>query len=174
MPIFIPILVLGGSVAISVGVGYILDRTIGDGDYTKQDLAVDVTLGLIPGVGLLKPMGRIGMHAARVARVAEKGDTAGDVAMGMIYLSRHEIKPISKTLIAGHAVSAMYDHAWTTAFDPLVVSLGEVLPAADGSGTAGHSPSQNKLRKYRPKVEGKCKKGFFYSKKEKMCIPYKK
>lgn len=170
----LPLLLLGGSVAVSVGIGYVLDRTIGDGDYTKQDLAVDVTLGLIPGVGLIKPAGRIGGHAVKVARVYQKGDKAGDVGMAMVYLSRHEIKPITKTLVAGHVVSHMYDHYWTTAFDPLVVSGGDVLPGAESTEAAGLSPSQKKLRKYRPKVEGKCKKGFFYSKKEKMCIPYKK
>ena len=73
MPIFIPLLWIGASVVASVALGYVLDRTLGDGIYTKQEFATDVTLGLIPGVGFLKPGAKIGYSGVKMLQLSRAG-----------------------------------------------------------------------------------------------------
>lgn len=173
MPIFIPLLYIGASVAASVALGYVLDKSLGDGVYTKQELATDVTLGLIPGIGLLKPGAKIGYSGVKMVQLSRAGQVPRQLVGRSLYLAnKSQAKPIVKTLIAGHAVSYMYDTHWTSAFDPLSISGGDDLPAAEGTGMGGTS-SAKKIRSYKPKVAGKCKKGFYYSKIKKMCVPYK-
>ncbi len=68
LPLIAGAVVVGG-VLISVGSGYILEMTIGDKHYSKRDLALDVGMGLIPGVGYAKPVAT-GLNKVRKIRKA--------------------------------------------------------------------------------------------------------
>lgn len=174
MPVFlVPLVWVGVSVVGSVALGYVIDKTIGDGDYTKQELATDITLGLIPGVGLLKPGAKIVYSGGKMLQLSRAGQVPRQlVGRSLVLANKGQVKPIAKTLVAGHAVSHMYEQTWISAFDKLTVSGGDDLPAAGSTETVGPSNAKGP-RSYQPKVAGRCKKGFYYSKKKKMCVPYR-
>ena len=44
---------VASQIALSVGTGYAVDKAVGDGHYTRRELATDAVLGAIPGLGLI-------------------------------------------------------------------------------------------------------------------------
>jgi hypothetical protein len=97
---------IASQIAISVGTGYAIDKALGDGKYTRQELATDVVMGAIPGVGLLRPMSKIA-YSTRKLQYVDKTDRAKDVALGMTYLNRANIAVIGKTIATEKAVNLL-------------------------------------------------------------------
>ena len=110
----IPLLVIAaaalGSVAISVTSGYIIEKTIGDGDYSNRDAAIDVGLGLIPGAALAKPGLKI-VASARHLRHFERGvDTVKGTAFAFAHLNRHNFKQLGIYGATAVAAGGVYDY----------------------------------------------------------------
>ena len=110
----IPLIVYAGAalggVLVSVGSGYILEKTIGDGDYSGRDLAIDAGLGVIPGAAFVKPLGKIALSARYLKYFDEAEDTARAALFWMAVYNRRNFQQIgihqaSKVLIGGS-----YDH----------------------------------------------------------------
>jgi hypothetical protein len=97
---------IASQIAISVGTGYAIDKTLGDGNYTRRELATDAVMGAIPGVGLLRPAGKI-LYSSRKLAYIDKTDRARDVALGMAYYNRANIAVIGKTIATEKAVSLL-------------------------------------------------------------------
>ena len=97
---------IASQIALSVGTGYAIDKTLGDGNYTRRELATDAVLGAIPGVGLLRPASKI-VYSARHLRFLEKSDRIRDVALGMTYYNRANIAVIGKTIATEKGVSLL-------------------------------------------------------------------
>jgi len=105
---------LGGAyvaaqIAASVGTGYAIDKAFGDGKYTRRELAVDAVMGAVPGVGLLRPAGKIA-YSARHLRYVDRTDRARDVALGMAFINRANIAVIGKTIATEKAVTLLASH----------------------------------------------------------------
>lgn len=76
-----PLIVLGAGIAGSVILGYMLEKTVGDGNYSSRDLAVDATMGIIPGVGYAKP----------AVSIARKGNILRRMGMARGMYSKREL-----------------------------------------------------------------------------------
>jgi hypothetical protein len=97
---------IASQIALSVGTGYAIDKTLGDGNYTRRELATDAVMGAIPGVGFLRPAGKI-LYSSRKLRFIDKTDRARDVALGMAYYNRANIAVIGKTIATEKGVSLL-------------------------------------------------------------------
>jgi hypothetical protein len=97
---------IASQIALSVGTGYAIDKTLGDGNYTRRELATDAVMGAIPGVGFLRPAGKI-LYSSRKLRFIDKTDRARDVALGMAYYNRANIAVIGKTIATEKAVNLL-------------------------------------------------------------------
>lgn len=97
---------VASQIAISLTTGYIIDKHLGDGNYTRREFATDAVMGAIPGVGLLRPAGNI-LYSARKLCYLDKTDRAADVAKGMTYYNRANIAVIGKTIATEKGVSLL-------------------------------------------------------------------
>ncbi len=97
---------IASQIAISVGTGYAIDKTLGDGNYTRRELATDAVMGAIPGVGFLRPAGKI-LYSSRKLAYIDKTDRARDVALGMAYYNRANIAVIGKTIATEKGVNLL-------------------------------------------------------------------
>jgi hypothetical protein len=97
---------IASQIALSVGTGYAIDKTLGDGNYTRRELATDAVMGAIPGVGFLRPAGKI-LYSSRKLAYIDKTDRARDVALGMAYYNRANIAVIGKTVATEKGVSLL-------------------------------------------------------------------
>ncbi len=97
---------IASQVAISVGTGYAIDKTLGDGNYTRREMATDAVVGAIPGLGLLRPAGKI-VYSTRHLAYVSKADRASDIALGMAYINRANIAVIGKTIATEKGVNLL-------------------------------------------------------------------
>ncbi len=97
---------VASQIAISVGTGYAIDKTLGDGNYTRREFATDAVMGAVPGVGLLRPAGKI-LYSSRKLRYIDKTDTAKDVTLAMAYYNRANIVGIGKTIATEKGVNLL-------------------------------------------------------------------
>jgi hypothetical protein len=97
---------IASQVALSVGTGYAIDKTLGDGNYTRRELSTDAVMGAIPGVGFLRPVGKI-LYSSRKLAYIDKTDRARDVALGMAYYNRANIAVIGKTIATEKGVNLL-------------------------------------------------------------------
>jgi len=101
---------VGSQIAASVATGYAIDKTLGDGKYTRREFAVDAVMGAIPGVGLLRPTGKI-LYSARYLRHYDRAvDTPGMAARGLAYYNRAPIMVIAKTIATEKGVEILSKH----------------------------------------------------------------
>jgi hypothetical protein len=114
MPAFLaPVIGVAGGVAL----GYILDHTFGDSDYTGREMFVDAATGAVGG-GLVSPVMRVGSRANKVIRHSgRQGYKVGAGATESILIAGYVSKPmISRParmeLLAGTAASLVYDIAY--------------------------------------------------------------
>lgn len=157
----LPLLIVGGGIAASVTLGYILEKTIGDGDYSGRDFAVDATMGVIPGVGYAKP----------VASIASKGNILRRMGLSRSMYTTRELyvypfldealQLFYRTPIVGAGVSGTY-HA--------IAKIGDDRSKSNPDST--RVPGVAKIRgatTVKPS-KGKCPPGYYYDKKKRMCI----
>jgi len=97
---------IASQIAVSVGTGYAIDKTLGDGNYTRRELATDAVMGAIPGVGILRPAGKI-LYSSRKLRFIDKTDRARDVVLGMAFYNRANIAVIGKTIATEKGVNLL-------------------------------------------------------------------
>lgn len=109
----IPLIVYAGAalggVLISVGSGYILEKTIGDGDYSGRDLAIDSGLGLIPGAALVKPGAKILASARHLRHFDRSVDTLRGATAGIVYYNRRNLAQIGIHQSATVLIGGAYD-----------------------------------------------------------------
>ena len=101
---------VGSQVAASIAAGYAIDKTLGDGKYTRRELAVDAVIGAIPGLGLVRPTGKI-LYSARHLRHYDRAvDTPGMAARGLAYYNRAPITVIAKTIATEKGLDIFSKH----------------------------------------------------------------
>lgn len=130
----VPLLVIAaaavGSVAVSVTSGYILERTIGDGEYSGRDAAVDIGLGLIPGAALVKPGVKIAASARHLRHFDRSEHTVKGFAAALAWMNRHNFKQLGIYGATTVAAGGVYDH----------------LSNSGGSSTGGVTRPQQKRK----------------------------
>lgn len=154
---------VASQIALSVGTGYAVDKAVGDGQYTRRELATDAVLGAIPGLGLIRPSAKI-LFSARHLRYARKTEaSATDIAAAMAYVNRANIAVIGKTIAtekgvnllagaliaeSGRASSSSYQQSGTR---PGPRKAAMVKPTWKSGGKGGKMrpscPSGHKLRR---------------------------
>ena len=143
-----PIIIVGaialGSVAVSVASGYLLEKSIGDKDYSDRDLAVDVALGLVPGAALAKPGLKIAASLRHLRHFERGVDTAKGVAIGLAYYNRKNFKPIgiwgATTVLAG----GVYDYLSNSGGSSTGGTTRPQKKRKAGSGSSTRSPTGGK------------------------------
>lgn len=163
MPAFLaPIVGAAGGIAL----GYVLDHTLGDSDYSGKEIFVDATTGAVGG-GLVGPMMRVGSRANKVIRHSgRQGYKVGAGATESLLLAGYVTKPmISRParmeLFAGSAAALVYDIAYGKS--PDVRSERNASDVASGGTSLG---KKSKIpRKAFRSVRGKypnysCPKGY--------------
>lgn len=106
LPIIAAIAVAAGGAAIGVATGYAIDKHLGDDNYTRRELATDAVVGMIPGLGLLRPSAKIAASSRKLRYFDRaQGDRLRDIPVAMAYHNRSEITTIAKTIGTEKAVS---------------------------------------------------------------------
>ncbi len=143
-----PLIIVGaialGSVAVSVASGYLLEKSIGDKDYSDRDLAVDVALGLIPGAALAKPGAKIALSLRRLRHFERGVDTAKGAVIALAHYNRRNFKPIgiwgATTVLAG----GVYDYLSNSGGSSTGGSTRPQKISKAGSGSSTTSPTGGK------------------------------
>lgn len=117
IPLIYAGVVLGGMIATSVTSGYVIEKTIGDGDYSATDAAFDVGIGAMGGAVVgpsLKIGGRMAVGLARYGGKARKfgkhSDEAAETIITAVGKSGKDYQKLgiayvgetSKTMVVGH------------------------------------------------------------------------
>lgn len=103
LPIFI---IIGGAV-VSVIVGYALDKSIGDGDYTAGEVVADATLGAL-GFGVLKGLAKVagGLRYANRAKHARSAEEVATMMTTGFAVSTRGSAEVAATLTLDHAIQS--------------------------------------------------------------------
>lgn len=105
-PLVAGIAIIVGGAALGVVTGVAIDKTLGDGKYTRREMATDATLGAIPGLGLIRPAGKIAMSLRHIRHYDKaKGDRLLDIPVALAFYNRREINTIAKTIATEKVVS---------------------------------------------------------------------
>lgn len=107
-----PILIAVGYGAMTgLAAGYVIDKTIGDGNYTSQEMITDATLGAI-GVGFFKHAYRVGKSSQILRQFDKSVDVISDIPKVLLLANRKEIPKIIKTgaytVLVGKTVEVGY------------------------------------------------------------------
>lgn len=156
-----PLIVIGAGVAGSVILGYILEKTYGDGHYSSKDLAIDATLGIIPGVGYAKP----------AVSIARKGNILRRMGLSRSMYSKRELfiypfidealQIFYRTPVVGAGTTGLYNAIAKMGHD-----RSESIPSSNGlTSTAKMRGATTVMPK-----KGKCPSGYRYDKKRKICV----
>jgi hypothetical protein len=176
---------IAGSIAWSVGSGYVIDRYVFKSDqYTAGEAATDAALGLFGG-GLLKPGGRIawrGQKAIRSTYTVGKqtasrygirstnfmSDTSYAAAYFGVRALRGNVRPVVKAtafIAAGRGVDHLLESRARSHRSPnSTVDPG--TPAKKKLPRGGKRPNSGKK-----KPAGRCPSGFYWSWKHNACMP---
>lgn len=133
--------VVGGGAALGVASGYVIDKVLGDGHYTGREMAVDATMGAIPGMGLVRPTAKIlasGRHIRHFDRA--QGDRLVDIPLALAFVNRRNFTQIGKTIATEKVVDYMAGYV----FD----ESGRSSPSSfqQGGGRSGN-PKGSRMRK---------------------------
>jgi hypothetical protein len=106
-PVIIGGAAIAGGIIAGIASGYAIDKVLGDGNYTAKEVAVDGAMGVIPGVGFLKPTGKI-LWNTRKLRYFDRaqGDRIRDVPWIMAVANADSVVTIGKTI----ATEKVVDH----------------------------------------------------------------
>ena len=159
-----PLLIIGAGVAASVSLGYILEKTIGDGHYSAKDLAIDATLGVIPGVGYAKPAASIARKGNILRRMGLSRSMYSTRELYMYPFVDDALQIFYRTPVVGAGVTGMYN---------AIAKIGDDRSKSNPDST--RDPGVAKIRgatTVKPK-NGKCPPGYFYNKKKRMCVKRK-
>lgn len=134
MPVPLVALAAGmvAGVVVSVGGGYIMEKTIGDGDYSMRDASIDMGIGLVPGAAFAKPIAKIGFSTRKLRWFSRaEGDRVRDVGVFMAYDNRHNIKHLglfgATTLAVGGAYDVLTGKPAGGGIDPSAGTLQDTL-----------------------------------------------
>lgn len=155
MPLPLLAIAVGAVVGVTVSVvgGYVIEKTIGDGDYSQRDLAIDVGLGLVPGAALAKPAAKILASARHLRHYDPKmGDTLGTAVTALAFVNRKNLKQLGLYGATTAAVGGSYD--WMVGS-----SSGSPSAATGGSGVlTGKGTVQQQLSGFTPPSRRKKRK----------------
>lgn len=153
-----PLIVIGAGIAGSVTLGYILEKTMGDGDYSGRDLAVDVTMGVIPGVGYAKP----------AVSIARKGNILRRMGLSRSMYSKRELYLLP---FVDEALQLFYRTPIVGGSLHAIAKIGDDRSKKSNPDST-RIPGVAKIRgatTIKPK-NGKCPSGYYYDKKKRMCV----
>ncbi len=157
----LPLLIIGAGVAGSVTLGYILEKTLGDGHYSSTDLKIDATMGIIPGVGYAKPVVSIARKGNILRRMGRSRSMYSTRELYLYPFVDDALQLFYRTPIVGAGVSGAY-HA--------IAKIGhdrsESIPPSNGLASKTKMVGATTVM---PK-KGKCPPGYRYDKKRKICV----
>lgn len=132
------------SAGTSVAVGYAVDQVLGDGNYTRREMATDAALG-VAGIGVAKSGAKIGVgvyamkHGGK-ARAAGKVDEAADLHRAGKHVYREGMAEGAGTIVVVTGVDQAFSYyeranditpVGTTAITPLIPVQNRTSLAAD-------------------------------------------
>jgi len=141
-------------VVSGVGTGYVIDKAIGDGNYSRNEMVTDAILGGA-GVGLIKHAGRLAKgHAKFGHHLAKYYDPTVDTVKGvtMVYLMKHgdDVYKAGKsaaTIVAvGNAVEVIGGQSLPSRPKP----VASAKPSEYKSGKVSSKRSRKRGRKFTP------------------------
>ena len=156
-----PLVVVGAGVLGSIALGYLYETKFGDGHYSQRDLAIDATLGLIPGVGYAKPVVSIARKGNILRRMGYSKGMYSTRELYMYPFIDDALQIFYRTPVVGAGVSGLYGY---------VAKLGDNRAKSNPDRTdLSRKPKIRGATQVKPK-KGKCPPGYYYNKKKKMCI----
>lgn len=148
-------LALGLAAVGGVATGYAIDKTLGDGNYTRREAATDAVLGTIPGIGFVKPIGKITYKSTKLRHFSRaQGDNFRDIPFVMAAITVPEQKVIAKTIATERGVNYIASHL-----------------IAESRRSSSTSFQQNGGRRGKPKVSETAKVSWDRKKGSKKWIP---
>jgi hypothetical protein len=151
----LPVLVaVGAGIASGLATGYVIDKTLGDGNYTRNEMVTDAILGAA-GIGMLRHGGRLAKgHAKYASLLAKHYDPAVDTVKGltMVYLMKngndvYRAGKSAATIVAvGNAVEVIGGQSLPSR--PKPVASAQVSKYK--SGKISSKRSKKKSRKFTP------------------------
>lgn len=151
-----PLLIIAGGVAGSVSLGYALTHMVGDKHYSTRDLAVDATMGLLPGVGYARPIVNAAGKLNIIRRMGLSRSMYSARELYMLPFVDESIQILYRTPLVGGSLSA-------------ISNIGANKSNSARMKLTSKSPKMRGETKVSP-TNGKCPPGYFYSRKQKMCI----
>ena len=151
----VPILVaVGVGVVSGIGTGYVLDKTLGDGNYTRNEMLTDAILGGA-GIGMIKHAGRLAKGHAKFGHMLAKYydptvDTVKGLAMVYIMKNADDVYKAGKsaaTIVAvGNAVEVIGGSSLPSKPKPVI----SAKPSSYKSGKVSSKRSKKRTRKFTP------------------------
>ena len=151
----VPILVaVGAGVVSGVATGYVIDKAIGDGNYTRNEMVTDAVLGGA-GIGMIKHAGRLAKgHAKFGHMLAKHYDPTVDTVKGiaMVYIWKHgdDIYKAGKTaatiVAVGNAVEVIGGQSLPSRPKPVASAKASEYK----SGKVSSKRSKKRSRKFTP------------------------
>ena len=154
----VPILVaVGVGVVSGLATGYVIDKTLGDGNYTRNEMLTDAILGGA-GIGMLKHAGRLAKGNAKFAHQLVKyydrsiwqPDQMKGLAMYYIMKNADDVYKAGKsaaTIVAvGNAVEVIGGSSLPSKPKPVI----SAKPSSYKSGKVSSKRSKKRTRKFTP------------------------
>jgi hypothetical protein len=161
-----PLVVVGASMIGSIALGYILEKEFGDGHYSSKDLAVDATMGIIPGVGYAKPVVGLARHGRNLRRMGLSRSMYSTRELYVYPFLDDALQLFYRTPIVGSGVHGMYNAVAKIGHDR---SENQSIPFSSGLTRKAKMRGATSVV---PK-NGKCPPGYYYDKKTKSCMKKK-
>jgi hypothetical protein len=109
MPVF-PLVILGGSVGLSLATEYGIGKLTGSRP-SRADYVGAGVLGALPGIGLVRPVGKIASSGRHLIHYDRSVDTMRGVSMGYIQYNKSNIGQIGSGVIRTQLIQAGIDRS---------------------------------------------------------------
>lgn len=144
LPIIAAVIIGAGAGVVS---GFVIDHVIGDGNYTRRELAVDATTGAL-GLGVLKAGAKVvgGLHYANLGRKLDKAEDAAGAIKAGFAAARQGVAEIYAIKGVNLAVASLDSGTAIQDAKSSITNLGAVEPISSGS-TKSNLPRNGRGRR---------------------------
>lgn len=135
-----PLVIIAGAAlagaAVSVISGYAIEKTVGDGNYSQRDFAIDAGMGVIPGAALAKPVAKIGWSLRHLRRFDRaQGDRIREIPGLYVAYNRKELTQLGMWGSANVALGSTYDYLFGTGRAQNGATVSHSVAASTGAKT---------------------------------------
>ena len=161
MPIPVAVAV-GAGVVSGVATGYVIDKAVGDGNYTRNEMVTDAILGGA-GIGFLKHGGKLATGHLQLGRKLRhfdraKGDVLSDIPVVYLFSQGPEILTTGKTAASIVAVGKGVDVLSGQSLTSSPKGSTSATISKMKSGKNSKKRSKKKSRKFKPMRPQWCSK----------------